>query len=172
MQSERFFFLSLHHAPTHIQYKNSTYLHSRNLVHQSIVQQKINVIFSLIFPYCTSKYKKIATSNFFLIHQQLFFSSFSHQQKKKSFEEKIFISPSFYATCRHLFLPLPSNVTVPIPCLHQVLLFQSELIKSTKTTYNANVRIESSHLNYCPSFVLTINAMLPVFLWQQTIILV
>ena len=40
--------------------------------------------------------------------------------------------------------------------------------KSTKTTYDTNIWIESSHLNYCPSFVLTSNAILHVFPWHQT----
>ena len=114
----------MHYAPTHIQYQNSTYLNPRNLQCTWYRTSKYRTpknecyFFLLIFPYRTSKYQKNRNFEFFTNHQQrlFFFSSFSHQRKKMSFKNTI--SLPFPPPRRHLFLPSPSNIIVPIPYSH------------------------------------------------------
>ena len=49
----------------------------------------------------------------------------------------------------------------------KVLFFRCEPAKSPKTPCNATIKIESSCLNYCPSFALISNAVLSIFIRKQ-----
>ena len=115
---------------------------------------------------------------FWFTNNNFFLLFFSHQQMKKSFEEKIFMSPSFsthwqYFSCNeqhylaHYFGKICLKVTILIPCSHcrpfwccKVIFFQRKATKTTKITCNSNVKIEFSHVIYCPSFVLISKAIL------------
>ena len=79
----------------------------------------------------------------------------------------IFLLTSFQES-HILSLLWSSSLTYNFSSLLEVLSFQIKPAKPMKTSCNTDIKLESSCLNYYPSFVLTSKVVLHIFIWKQT----